>query len=104
MIGIIGLLLSLVISLCWYLPCVRAPREAKKEWFLAILLPFLLHGCWDCSLTIAAFCVNRKEVLPRCSAACCSWRSSCLVQYTASKRSGKCAGSPGIHRSPPKTA
>ena len=39
--------------------------EAKKEWFLAILLPFLLHGCWDCSLTIAAFCVNCKEVLPQ---------------------------------------
>ena len=31
MIGIIGLLLSLVISLCWYLPCVRAPRGSKER-------------------------------------------------------------------------
>ena len=41
------------------------PQEAKKEWLMAIVLPFLLHGCWGCGLSVAAFCVKREEVLPQ---------------------------------------
>lgn len=32
---------------------------------LAILVPFLLYGCWDSGLSIAAYCVNREEILPQ---------------------------------------
>ena len=41
------------------------PREAKKEWLMAILLPFLFHGCWDSALSIASYCVNREEIPPQ---------------------------------------
>lgn len=40
-------------------------HEAQKEWLMAILVPFLLHGCWDSGLSIAAYCVNREEILPQ---------------------------------------
>ena len=32
---------------------------------MAIPVIFLLHGCWDCGLSIATFCVEREEVLPQ---------------------------------------
>ncbi|MBP3901656.1 MAG: PrsW family intramembrane metalloprotease [Blautia sp.] len=41
------------------------PQEAKKEWLMAILLPFLFHGCWDSALSIASYCVNREEIPPQ---------------------------------------
>ena len=40
-------------------------QKARKEWFMAILLPFLLHGCWDSGLDIAGYCIEREEILPQ---------------------------------------
>lgn len=49
MIGIIGLLLSLVISLCWYLPCVRAQGENRvldrKDYIRTALVYGQLFTC-----------------------------------------------------------
>ena len=33
-------------------------KTAKKEWRLAVLLPFFFHGLWDSGLDIGAYCLN----------------------------------------------
>ena len=40
-------------------------EEARKEWLLAVVLPFLFHGCWDSGLDIASWCIEQKETLPQ---------------------------------------
>ncbi len=40
------------------------PR-ARKEFFMAVFLPFILHGCWDSGLDIMVFCIGREAVLPQ---------------------------------------
>ena len=49
MIGIIGLLLSLVISLCWYLPCVKAQGDrrvlSRNDYIKTALVYGLLFSC-----------------------------------------------------------
>ena len=33
---------------------------ARRELFLAIAVPFLLHGCWDSSLSIISYCLGQE--------------------------------------------
>lgn len=33
-------------------------KTAKKEWRLAVLLPFFFHGLWDSGLDIGAYCLG----------------------------------------------
>lgn len=53
MIGLIGAILAVIISLCWYLPAVRAQGEnrvlTKKDyWKTAVVYGF----CYTCLLII----------------------------------------------------
>ena len=34
---------------------------ARKEWFMAFIVPFLLHGCWDSALSAIIYCVGRED-------------------------------------------
>ena len=36
-------------------------RRARRELFLAIGVPFLLHGLWDSVLSIIAYCLQRED-------------------------------------------
>ena len=35
---------------------------ARKEWILAVFVPFLLHGCWDSALDTIIWCLGREDV------------------------------------------
>ena len=37
------------------------PAAARKEWFLAMMLPFVFHGCWDSGLDIIVYSLDQKE-------------------------------------------
>ena len=68
---LIGLLLAIGVSLLWYYPVVKAMGEtkaAKKEWCLAVLLPFFLHGCWDSGLYLALFGIEQEAAAPAVAA------------------------------------
>lgn len=34
---------------------------AWKEWFMAFIVPFLLHGCWDSALSAIIYCAGRED-------------------------------------------
>ena len=34
---------------------------ARKEWFMAFIVPFLLHGCWDSALSIISYCAGHDD-------------------------------------------
>ena len=36
---------------------------ARKEWRLAVLLPFFFHGCWDSGLDIGTWLIGREETV-----------------------------------------
>ena len=35
--------------------------RALKEWFMAFIVPFLLHGCWDSALSAIIYCAGRED-------------------------------------------
>ena len=35
--------------------------RARKEWFMAFIVPFLLHGCWDSALSAITYCAGRED-------------------------------------------
>ena len=39
-------------------------QTAKKEWRMAILVPFLFHGLWDSILDISAYCLAKPDSIP----------------------------------------
>ena len=39
-------------------------QTAKKEWRMAILVPFLFHGLWDSILDISAYCLGQPDSIP----------------------------------------
>ena len=39
-------------------------QTAKKEWRMAILVPFLFHGLWDSILDIGGFCLGHPDSIP----------------------------------------
>ena len=39
-------------------------QTAKKEWRMAILVPFLFHGLWDSLLDIGGYCLGHPDSIP----------------------------------------
>ena len=39
-------------------------QTAKKEWRMAILVPFLFHGLWDSILDIGGYCLGHPDSIP----------------------------------------
>ncbi len=39
-------------------------QTAKKEWRMAILVPFLFHGLWDSILDISGYCLDQPDSIP----------------------------------------
>ncbi len=39
-------------------------QTAKKEWRMAILVPFLFHGAWDSILDIGGYCLEHQDSVP----------------------------------------
>ena len=39
-------------------------QTAKKEWRMAILVPFLFHGLWDSILDISEYCLAKPDSIP----------------------------------------
>ena len=39
-------------------------QTAKKEWRMAILVPFLFHGLWDSILDIGGYCLDHPDSIP----------------------------------------
>ena len=39
-------------------------QTAKKERLMALLVPFLFHGCWDSLLDISGYCLDNETSIP----------------------------------------
>ncbi len=39
-------------------------QTAKKEWRMAVLVPFLFHGLWDSILDIGGYCLGHPDSIP----------------------------------------
>lgn len=37
------------------------PARARKEWSMAFIVPFLLHGCWDSALSVITYCAGHED-------------------------------------------
>ena len=38
---------------------------ARKEFFLAVAVPFVFHGCWDSMLDLVSYFINKEEATPQ---------------------------------------
>ena len=39
-------------------------KTARKEWRMAVLVPFLFHGLWDSILDISGYCLGHPDSIP----------------------------------------
>ena len=39
-------------------------KTARKEWRMAVLVPFLFHGIWDSILDIGGYCLGHPDSIP----------------------------------------